>query len=152
MSLKQITDSTETKPMNDKTTVFLDTNLLIYAHTTVEILKQQQVQQIIIDENTVISTQVFKEVANVLYKKFGFSWEDVQKVLENMEQNNEVHSNTFNTVQTACKIAQRYDFSFYDSLIVAAALESSCSILYSEDLHHQQVIEKTLTVINPFSK
>jgi len=138
--------------MNDKTTVFLDTNLLIYAHTTVEILKQQQVQQIIIDENTVISTQVFKEVANVLYKKFGFSWEDVQKVLENMEQNNEVHSNTFNTVQTACKIAQRYDFSFYDSLIVAAALESSCSILYSEDLHHQQVIEKTLTVINPFSK
>ena len=67
-----------------------------------------------------------------------------------MAQNNEVHTNSFTTIQRACKIAERYSFSFYDSLIVAAALESGCLILFSEDLQHGQVIEKVLTVKNPF--
>jgi len=51
----------------------------------------------------------------------------------------------------------RYKFSFYDSMIVAAALEANCSILYSEDMQHKQVIKNPekngagkLTIINPF--
>ena len=44
----------------------------------------------------------------------------------------------------------RYKFSFYDSIIIAAALDAKCSILYTEDLQHKQIIEKTLTIINPF--
>jgi len=67
-----------------------------------------------------------------------------------MEQNNEVYTNSFATIQRACQVAQRYGFSFYDSLIVAAALEADCVVLYSEDLQHEQVIEQTLTVKNPF--
>ncbi|MEZ5045296.1 MAG: PIN domain-containing protein [Saprospiraceae bacterium] len=137
--------------MNDKQKVFLDTNLLIYAHTNVDVLKQQKIQHIITTENTVISTQVFKEAANVLFKKFKFAWQDIQKVLQEMEQNNEVHTNTFTTVQWSCQIADRYGFSFYDSLILAAALEAGCSVLYSEDLQHGQVIEQVLTVKNPFA-
>ena len=43
----------------------------------------------------------------------------------------------------------RYRFSFYDSLIVAAALEAGCKTLYSEDLQHAQEIEG-LTIANPF--
>ena len=52
----------------------------------------------------------------------------------------------------AAEIAERYRFSFYDSVVIASALQSNCKILYSEDPQHQQVIEKQLTVINPFSK
>jgi len=47
-------------------------------------------------------------------------------------------------------IAQRYQFSFYDSLIIASALEAGCITLYSEDMQHEQVIEKRLTIRNPF--
>lgn len=136
--------------MSDNSKVFLDTNLLIYAHTNVDVAKQQKIQHIITTENTVISTQVFKEAANVLFKKFKFDWQDIQKVLQEIEQNNEVHTNTFATIQWACRIADRYGFSFYDSLIVAAALEEGCSVLYSEDLQHGQLIEQALTVKNPF--
>jgi predicted nucleic acid-binding protein len=49
------------------------------------------------------------------------------------------------------EIAERSGFSFYDSVIVASALLAECKVLYSEDLQHQ-VIEKRLTVINPFAK
>lgn len=136
--------------MNAKPKVFLDSNLLIYAHTNVDVPKQQKIQHIITDEHTVISTQVFKEVANVLQRKFGFYWQDIQKVLLEMERNNEVHTNTFATIHRACQLGGRYSFSFYDSLILAAALEANCSALYTEDLQHGQIIEKTLTVKNPF--
>jgi predicted nucleic acid-binding protein len=46
-------------------------------------------------------------------------------------------------------IQERYKFSFYESLIITAALEAGCSTLYSEDLQHGQRIE-TLTINNPF--
>ncbi|HFC00930.1 MAG TPA: PIN domain-containing protein [Phaeodactylibacter sp.] len=136
--------------MNAKNKVFLDTNLPVYAHTNVDVPKQQKIQHIITTENTVISTQVFKEAANVLSKKFGFAWKDIQKVLQEMGQNNEVFINTLPTIRQACQIAERYGFSFYDSLVLAAALEAGCPILYSEDLQHGQIIGQGLTVKNPF--
>ncbi len=136
--------------MNDNQKVFLDTNLLIYAHTNLDMLKQYRIQSIITTEQTIISTQVFKEAANVLFKKFNFAWQDIQRVLEEMEQNNEVYTNTTTTIQRSCQVANRYGFSFYDSLIVASALEVGCSVLYSEDLQHEQVFDKVLTVKNPF--
>ncbi len=136
--------------MNVKDKVFLDSNLLIYAHTNLEALKQQKIQLIITREHTCISTQVFSEVANVLYKKFNFAWNDIQKVLQDMEQNSEVFINTPATIQRACQIAERYGFSFYDSLIIASALMEGCKLLYSEDLQDGQVIEQVLTVKNPF--
>ena len=52
--------------------------------------------------------------------------------------------------QDAVSILGRYGFSFYDSLIVAAALEAGCTRLYSEDLQHGQRIQR-LTILNPFT-
>ncbi len=65
-------------------------------------------------------------------------------------QNNNLHINTADTVLQACQIAERYRFSFYDSLIIAAALESNCTIVYSEDLQDGQHIEGRLIIKNPF--
>jgi len=61
-----------------------------------------------------------------------------------------VHVNKPATVEQACRIADNYKFSFYDSLIVSAALACNCAILYSEDMHHGQLIEDRLKIINPF--
>lgn len=47
-------------------------------------------------------------------------------------------------------IAERYGFSLYDSMIVAAALCAGCTTLFTEDLQHRQVIDGALTVRNPF--
>jgi len=64
--------------------------------------------------------------------------------------NSILHINTESTIVQACKIAERYGFSFYDSLIISAALECECSILYSEDMSNGQVIDKILKIVNPF--
>lgn len=136
------------KPTSDK--IFLDSNIIVYAHSDVEPDKQKIAQTIISEKLTVISTQVLKEIANILVKKFKHSWHDVSKVLAEAVSNNIVHTNTSQTILEACNIAEKYNFSFYDSLIIAAALESGCNILYSEDMQHDQVIENMLTIVNPF--
>jgi predicted nucleic acid-binding protein len=52
--------------------------------------------------------------------------------------------------ETAWKLQARYRFSYFDSLIIAAALAAGCSTLYSEDMQHGQVIAGRLTISNPF--
>jgi predicted nucleic acid-binding protein len=47
-------------------------------------------------------------------------------------------------------IGMQYGYSTYDSLILAAALASSCESLYSEDMQHGQIIRGKLTIVNPF--
>lgn len=54
------------------------------------------------------------------------------------------------TINQALKLAKKYRYSYFDSLILASALEHDCSILYSEDMQHQQLIENKLTIYNPF--
>jgi predicted nucleic acid-binding protein len=49
------------------------------------------------------------------------------------------------------RLAERYGFSIYDSMIVAAALSARCELLYSEDMHAGLVIDGRLTVVNPFA-
>ena len=134
--------------MNGK--CFLDSNLMVYAHTDLDLRKQQIAQHIIATEDSTISTQVLQETANILFKKFQLSWPDIQTVLNESASNNSLHINALSTIADACRIAERYKFSFYDSLIIAAALESGCGRLLSEDLQNGQVIDNVLTIENPF--
>ena len=64
--------------MSDKR--FLDTNVLIYAHTDLDLPKQKAAQQVIAFEDTCLSTQVLQGFANILFKKFQFAWPDIQTV------------------------------------------------------------------------
>jgi len=137
------------KPMSDK--VFLDSNILIYSYSKNETEKQVVARKLITECNSFVSTQVLQELANIITKKFNFSYTDAQKVIEECCQNNSLHVNTENTIMHACDIAQQYGFSFYDSLIISSAMESGCTILYTEDMHHAQKINPNFTIINPFS-
>lgn len=134
--------------MKDK--IFLDTNILIYCYTTSEPDKQSKAQSLANLPQVMISTQVLKEFTNTLRKKFKLEWPAILAALEEVETNFQIFYNTLTSIKRACTIADRYGFSFYDSLIIVAALESGCSILYSEDLQHGQIIENTLMVRNPF--
>jgi len=51
---------------------------------------------------------------------------------------------------TASNLRLKYQFSYYDSMIISAALQSECEVLSSEDMQHNQIIEKRLQIINPF--
>ena len=134
--------------MSDK--VFLDSNILVNSYSNSEIDKQEIARKLVTDSNSFISTQVLQELCNIVTRKFKFNYEQAATAIKECCQNNNLHTNTENTILQACGVADRYGFSFYDSLIIAAAMESNCTLLYSEDLHDGQVIEGKLTVKNPF--
>ena len=134
--------------MNDK--IFLDTNILVYSYSNSEPQKQTVAINLIADNNTFISTQVLQELVNTVTRKFKLSYSDAINALNECCQNNILHINTSETISQACKIADRYRFSFYDSLIVASAIESDCSVLYSEDMSNNQSINNQLIIRNPF--
>lgn len=133
-----------------KDNVFLDTNILVYAYSATELDKQTTARKLITEKNSFISTQVLQELTHTVTRKFGFRYTDAVSAVSESCRNNNVHVNTTDTVYKACEIADAHRFSFYDSLIIAAALECHCAILYSEDLRHNQRIENKLTLINPF--
>jgi predicted nucleic acid-binding protein len=47
-------------------------------------------------------------------------------------------------------IKEKYSYSWWDSLVLASALENSCKIIYTEDMQNGQIIENTLKIVNPF--
>jgi len=128
--------------------IFLDSNVMIYAYFKQDEGKQRISKQLI-GQKAVISTQVLQELTNTFHRKMGVSYNIVRLILQECSQNCDINTNTSDTVFSAIEIAEKYGFSFYDSLIVAAAIESKCTTLYSEDLQHNQQIEN-LTIKNPF--
>ena len=131
--------------------IFLDTNILVYAYSDTELQKQTIARKLVSENISFISTQVLQELSNTLSRKFKKSWPEITDAVKEVSLSNLVHANSEATIQQAIKIADQYKFSFYDSLIIAAALECKCSKLYSEDMSHGQVIEKQITIINPFA-
>ncbi len=136
--------------MHDK--VFLDTNILLYAYSVDEPLKQSAAIGVIdkFDNSAIISIQVINEIANILLKKFKLSPEDVENVL--LELNSAFNIVDFNiaTQIKALRLKTKYNLQYYDSLIIATAIENNCTTLYSEDMQDGLIIEDKLTIINPF--
>jgi len=134
--------------MSDR--VFCDSNLLLYTFDCKDAKKQHIAKDIVLKYHNIISTQVINEVSNNLLKKFSFSNMQVKQFIDSCYKRYEVVSISKETFINACELRERYNLSYYDSLIVSSALEAKSTLLYSEDMQHQLKINK-LTIINPFS-
>ena len=135
--------------MHDK--AFLDTNILIYSYSQDEAQKQMIASNILGDyaEHIVISKQVINELVNILFKKFKLSSDDIENTILELDTFIPIVDFDITTQIKALRLKEKYKFQYYDALIVATALENSCTVLLSEDMQHQQIIENTLTIINP---
>lgn len=133
--------------MTDKPT--LDTNVMIYAFGKQDD-ERKQVAKDIIAKCNIISLQVVNETVYVLLRKFKFTSQELDVVIEFMKQNFIISDLNIQTLDQTVKISAKYGFSFWDSMMVSAALNNHCSVLYSEDLQNTQVIEGRLQIINPF--
>lgn len=136
-----------------KETAFIDTNILVYAKLAEdnESNKNKAANELLknTENEFIISVQVLNEFANVLLKH-KVADEIVQRTIEEIIKGCVVIPIDLNTVLNIWKIKKKYGFSYWDSMIVSSALESRCSILYSEDMQNGQIIEKQLEIINPF--
>ena len=135
--------------MKDET--FIDSNILIYC-VSQNLSKCQTSRELLLKhvDSITVSSQVINEFINVCIKK---SILDLSDTFEKSNEFMEIFRFaviTKSDIRLAMDIKKRYRFSYWDSLIIASALENNCSILYSEDMQHDQVIEDNLKIINPF--
>lgn len=126
---------------------FLDTNVVVYLFSKDEV-KAQKAEQLMRARPT-ISTQVINEFLVVCLRKIALPKIEAIALAQGLFQTCDVTALDEPTCISAMDIFQRHTLSYWDSLIVAAALQSGCSILYSEDMQHNQQISG-LTVLNPF--
>ncbi len=129
--------------------VFSDTNIIAYNYDDAEPDKCIFISDVLASVERNISTQVLSELANILSKKFKFPWSAIAAAHSELKANFTLHLLTEHTIAKAVSLAERYKYSYYDSLILASAIEAQCEVLYSEDFQHNQLIEG-VCIINPF--
>ena len=140
--------------MSDKTKVFFDSNILIYFADGADPQKQQMAEKLIknavINDNGVISTQSLQEFFATTTRKLMCSKEKAKDYLENFKDSFDVEQISVTHILKAVDICIKNQFSFWDSLILAAAIQSGCVICYSEDLTNGQFVEG-VKIVNPFA-
>jgi len=126
---------------------FLDTNILIYSlsEDTTKAIRAE----VLLREGGVISVQVLNEFANVLRRKLNQSWPEIRELstimrglLTVVPLNEDMHV-------SGLKLAERFNLSLYDAMIISAAQESQCLVLWSEDMQDGMQIDG-LRISNPF--
>jgi predicted nucleic acid-binding protein len=127
---------------------FFDTNVLLYLLS--EDNRKADRAEEIIAAGGVISVQVLNEFTSVAFRKLGMSYAEIRDVLATVRTVCQSQALTVDTHERGLDIAERFAFSLYDSMIVSSAVESGCTVLYSEDMQHGQEIEGQLVVVNPF--
>lgn len=127
---------------------FLDTNILVYAHREGDY--RTAIARQVLFQGGVVGVQVLNEFASVARAKLGFPWSQVQEAINNiLILCPAPRPLSIDTHLRALGLSNRYGFSIWDGLIVAAAIEAKCSTLLTEDLQHGQVVDG-LRIENPF--
>jgi predicted nucleic acid-binding protein len=139
--------------MSDK--FFIDTNIFVYTFCPAEPVKQHKSLEIVrtaLNQGTgCISSQVVQEFINVALKKFThpLSTTDCRRYLDAvLVPLCEVYPGNA-LYYKSLELFDRNHIAYYDSLIVAAALQAGCVRLYTEDMQQGQHFE-SLLVLNPF--
>jgi predicted nucleic acid-binding protein len=133
---------------------FLDTNVLVYwvdQHPFADRVEQ------ILEEKCVISSQVLNEFANVMRNKRKMDWAVITDLSNTLQRACKVCDVSALTHRSALYFAQRYQLSFYDACIVAAAAQMRCETLYSQDMQNGLNVQipaslggGSLSITNPF--
>ena len=138
--------------MNDK--FFLDTNIFVYMFDARAAEKAEKarrlIKQAVSTRKGVVSQQVVQEFFNLAFRKFqpAMTLAEAEDYLSTVFQPLLVVQ-SIQTYKEALQLQSRYRLPWYDSVIVAAAQERGCEILYTEDFQYEQRFGE-LQVKNPF--
>jgi predicted nucleic acid-binding protein len=132
--------------------IFVDTNIWLYSlvQTANDPRHGQAVDFLLGLARPVISSQVIGEICSNLIKKTRLPESQLRSLINGWYQDCEVVAANAAQHHLASRIRESYALSYWDSLIVAAALDAGCTKLYSEDMQHGQVLEQCLIIVNPF--
>ena len=138
--------------MSDR--AFVDTNVLIYLFGD-EPDKQQRASELLIsaspDTTFVISTQVIGEFVNACLRRRLLSEAETAALVDVFIDALEVWRVEPETLKEGMRLKQRYGYAWWDSLLLATALEAGCTVFHSEDLQDGQRVDGRLRISNPFA-
>lgn len=129
--------------------IALDTNVLIYLHDSSNPDKRAIAKNLLAD-NPRIPSQVVSEYLNTTRRLLNLSKEELLIQASGLFSGCTILPSLPETLLFASSLVKKYQFQLFDAVIVAAAIEAHCNILYSEDMHHGLVVDKCLTITNPF--
>lgn len=127
---------------------FFDTSVLLYLLSG-DSAKADRIETLLAARG-IVSVQVLNEFAAVALRKLKMPLNEVREILDTIRAVCAIEPITVETHDRGLAVFERYRFSLYDSMLVAAALIAGAKIIYTEDLQHGQVIENQLRVTNPF--
>ncbi len=134
------------------TASFVDSNIWLYALVQKQNEKDKGKHEVatqVIQPGMIISEQVIAEVTANLIRKTDTSSQEITAYLKEFYSLYQVVYPDLDMHLQAQQLRENYCFSFWDSLIVAAALKANCETLYSEDMQDGLLVNKTLRIINP---
>ena len=131
---------------------FFDTNVLAYEFEQRDLRKRDIARELLREWRSsgrmVLSVQVLQELYVVLTRKMGISEKDAEEIIKNYAKLPIISADS-DLVLRGIEISQRYKVSFWDALLIAAALRGNCRIIFTEDLSHGAKIEG-VEIVNPF--
>jgi predicted nucleic acid-binding protein len=127
---------------------FADSNVPLYLLSMDT--RKAAAAQTLLRAHCFISVQVLNEMCNIMRRKHQYSWAQIERFLDVIRAQCPIEPLTEATHDTARQLAERYQLSFYDALIAAAALLAGCDTLHSEDMQHGLLLEGRLRIVNPF--
>jgi predicted nucleic acid-binding protein len=129
---------------------FIDTNIFIYIQRT-DVPEKTIISEKAIDSfNCFASTQVLNEICNILTRKYPSPKEEIQRVLKSIQDSCTIITVTDDYPAKALDYHLQYSISYYDALMVVAALYANCKYLISEDMQDGLIIDNKLKIINIF--
>lgn len=137
------------------TMTFIDTNIFIYAHDRTNMRKSEIARVLLTDLITsrqgTISMQVVQEFCNVVLRKSNtpLKLADVQSIVRELMTPMLYHKPDADFYLRTLELFEKYQLSFYDALIVQAAIDLDCTVIYTEDLQHGMKYG-VVKVMNPF--
>lgn len=137
--------------MNGKGLSFTDSNVWLYSFiVTQDPNKTVIANQIIQSGSICLSNQVINEVCTNLIKKQSFDETRIKQVIARFYFAHLVVDLNEQILLSASDLRARYNFSFWDGVIVASALAANAQTLYTEDMHDGLLVENKLKIVNPF--
>ena len=127
---------------------FADTNVVLYLLDDGP--KAERAEEIL-GQGPHISVQVLNKAMVNCRWKAGLSWKDTGAFLEGIKSLCPVEDLTVRTHQVGRALAEKYQLSVYDAMVVSAAPIAGCTTLWSEDMHDGLLVEDQLRVVNPFA-
>ena len=132
--------------------VFIDSNIFIYIYSKTDPTKSELCKNYVIENDCYTSTQALNELSNVCIKKWNIDRQAIENAIDEIFSACKVCSIYEETIKKALCLHEKYRYSYYDSLMLASAIENGCEKIFTEDMQNGQLIENTLMIVNIFKR